>query len=474
MITLIVDNKHVVIENAPLRIIRALQLSTSYLVAGYYWAPSFRSHHWDGREHLLKFSIDYGYRVPTGLLATVYATIREYSVKIKIIDKRRQPKKLIEFRWNKKIKLRPHQAEAVKAITRGALPGRGILKMPIRSGKTFTMARIIYKLKAKTLFVVPSQLLLYQTRDALDDVLMRGGEIGVVGDSRWQECDITVATIQTLNIARKGGDPRYKKMLKKYDLVVFDECHHLTGDEWHDVILGFDSLYKIGLSATVFLTSTKEMERGVIWLQGCCGDVQYEVDMSRLIKEGWLMKPYIRLYPVNKPNLHEQKWSQSLLNEAIYENKTRNNLIVKLACEYVGKGMSVLIVSNRINQTESLLMKLDDTPVTVETITGRVGVKRRRDIIENFITGRTQVLVGTVFGEGIDIPEVECVINAEGGTDVKATTQRMRNLTPFKGKKKAVFIDFVDVMNKYFTKHSMSRVKVYRSEPEFNIKLIKS
>jgi len=471
MVTLIANNHHVRIKGASRKALRKLEKRASYRVAGFQFAPSFQRGWWDGREHLLKFSNKHGYRVPIGLLAEVYLELRRNGVKCRVVDKRRRPTDTVEYDWNPDVELGAHQVEAAESITGPVLPGRGILKMPIRSGKTWTMAKVAHTLKVRTLVIVNSQLLLYQTRDAIDHVLMRGGDIGVVGDSEWQESDITVATIHTLVKARETKSARYKEMLSRYDLVVFDECHHLRGDVWRQVMTDFDAFYKVGLSATVYMENEREMERGVIWLKACCGDVRCDIPTSRLIKEGWLVKPTILLYKIKRPDLHEQRWSQSLQNEAIYENEVRNKRIVELAQENVAQGMRVLVISNRLNQIGLLKMMLDDTDLVCEAVTAKNKAASRRDTIQEFAKGHVHVLVGTVFGEGVDIPEVECVINAEGGRDVKATVQRMRNLTPSKGKTKAIFIDFMDMTNSYFAEHSRERLKVYLSEPEFEVKL---
>jgi hypothetical protein len=48
----------------------------------------------------------------------------------------------------------------------------------------------------------------------------------------------------------------------------------------------------------------------------------------------------------------------------------------------------------------------------------------------------------------------------------------MRNMTPATGKTKAVFIDIMDITNKHFAKHSSERLKIYKEEPAFDIKII--
>jgi superfamily II DNA or RNA helicase len=115
---------------------------------------------------------------------------------------------------------------------------------------------------------------------------------------------------------------------------------------------------------------------------------------------------------------------------------------------------------------------MDRYHIDFETITGNDDNDTRQRRVKAFVKGDTGVLVGTVFGEGVDIPEIECVINAEGGRDVKATVQRMRNLTPSAGKTEAVFIDFIDVTNSYFAEHTAERIASYRSESAFDIKIV--
>jgi len=490
VLTLDIDNRHVRIQGASRKVIRRLEAICSYKVAGHVYSQAFRTGRWDGREHLLKYSDKHGYRVAIGLLGDIREALEHLGVDYLVNHRsRRALGPRIEFEWNSDITLRPYQHEAIKALlqdTQFLFYGSGILKMPIRSGKTKTAAGVIHELKCRTLFIVPSQMLLHQTKASLEESLCC--EVGMIGDGEFYERDITVATIQTL-AAGKGGvvedeagkkkkikpKPWYKPLLTRYDCVIFDECHHLRGDKWHKVMMDLDALYRIGLSATAYLDNERENERGVIWLKACCGPVRIDIDTSRLIEEGWLMRQHVELYVVREPNLHDRRgWSQSLLNEAIYENETRNSLVVTKAVEKVKQGLKVLIVSNRLNQIQLLAEMMEDQPkLNYSVVTGNDSSKARKIKVGEFTGGDCNVLVGTVFGEGIDIPEIECVINAEGGRDVKSTVQRMRNLTPHKDKVDAVFVDFMDMTNSYFAEHSKERLAAYRSEPAFVINVVK-
>ena len=490
-VQLIVDNRYVQIKGASRRTIRNLESATSYLVAGFMFSPAFRAKKWDGREHLLKFSTKRGYRAPVGLLGDICDALSAEHTRYELdTGPRERLSKPVSFRWNTGIELRPYQNDAIAAIlTEGAWDyGSGLLKMPIRSGKTKTAARLIYELRARTLFIVPSQMLLHQTYDSLEEALP-GAHISKIGDGQWDdEGDIVVATVQSLT-KRAGGTfvdpetkkkykrkptPEYKELCRKFDLVIFDEAHHLRGDSWHGVVMDFHARYRIGLSATIYLTHDREVERGAIWLKACCGDVRYEIEPSELIRQGYLMRQNVELVPIREPEgLKDRKWSKRLQDDAIYMNSYRNAVCALKAKEKVEEGMKVLVVSRRHAQVDQLCAMLDEIGMTVEAVTGKEGQRRREELVDGFVSGYTQVLVGTVFGEGIDIPAVEAVVNAEGGRDVKATVQRQRNMTKAEGKTKCVFVDMVDLTNEYFAVHSSERVAAYRSEDEYEVEVTK-
>ena len=92
-------------------------------------------------------------------------------------------------------------------------------------------------------------------------------------------------------------------------------------------------------------------------------------------------------------------------------------------------------------------------------------------MVAEFVNDGVDVLVGTVFGEGVDLPEAAAVVNAEGGRSMINTIQRLRNLTMHTGKSEAVVVDFIDETNGYLAEHSLARLEVYRSESAFRVKL---
>ncbi len=479
MATVLIGNSYITAWEISPGVAKALDRATSYLVAGHFFDPRFKRKIWDGREHLMQKLLDPGsYRLPVGLIDVVRKILHEHDVRVTygITKAQAKPPKL-DLPWQGP-ELRGYQREAVAAFMdpkRTQSLSRGILDMPIRSGKTLTAAAVAHELGTTTIFLVPSQLLLEQTAKAFRKALKT--DVGIIGKGIWDPKGVTIASVQML-VARRGksiftAKPEYRALAGKFGLVIFDELHHLTGPVWHKVILDIDARYRLGLSATVFLEDSHEIERGVIWLKACTGDVVYKVSASRLVEEGHLLRPDVRLHRVTEPDLSDWKdWSQALKDRGIYMNDGRNQLITDLVVEHVGLGRRTLVVSKSLKQVASLVTRIKAAGIECKSMTGSTPGPQRQKLIAKFIAGDLLVIVGTVFGEGVDIPECEAVINADGGRDKKATVQRMRCLTPSPGKKGAYVDDFMDSTNPYLARHSLERLKVYREEPAFKVRMI--
>jgi superfamily II DNA or RNA helicase len=293
--------------------------------------------------------------------------------------------------------------------------------------------------------------------------------------------------VDSITFLEQGGNGEFERVCRDgyvYNLeiendhtyfangIVVHNCHHSKAEAWHLTIMDFAGLYRVGLSATIYLDNVRENERGVIWVKACCGRVKIDVPTSRLVKAGYLMTQNVEMHTIDRPDLSGRKWCKKLQDEAIYENPVRNAKIVELVKQRVGEDLCVLVISNRHNQISLLAQALDATSIPFDVIIGSDDTTTRKRKVESFKKGDTKVLIGTVFGEGVDIPEVEVVINAEGGRDVKATVQRQRNLTPHADKREAVFIDFIDETNQYFLRHSRERLATYRAESAFNVKIV--
>lgn len=482
-VTLTISNRFVRVDGVDLKTLRELDKICSYRVAGYWFSPAYKSRRWDGKEHLFKFTQKQGYHAPAGMAEDIARVLKKRDVFYEVKFLRGYHSEPQRFRWNPDVQLRDYQWEAVNALTHGAVPGRGVLKMPIRSGKTKTVAKVLHLIGRRALFVVPSKWLLHQTIASLREC-MPDAPIGQIGDGVYDVQFFTVATIQSLagmapvrKTRKKEGraaHPDYATLMSSFDVGVFDEAHHIRGDgDWYRVFVDLDARFKIGVSATIFFDNTKEQESGIIWLRGTCGPIRYEVSASRLIQAGYLLAQSVKMYRVHEPDdVRDARYSATLKKKCITENHRRNEMIAAIVREQAPR--KTIVIAREHAHIKAICDALDDEGVSFRVLTGRTSQDQRMDYVDDFTSKRgPHVLVGNVLGEGVDIPDVEVVVNAEGGKDEKQTWQRQRNLTVVEGSKKApLMVDFYDCMSKVFLKHSKARLKVYQSEGEFSAEVL--
>lgn len=421
---------------------------------------------WDGKEHLVKY---YGDAIgfPIGLTPRVAKMLNELGFDVSYTDTRPPAPRLKSPVSYVGDMLRYYQTDAVGAAirNRGVMTGRGVIVMPVRSGKTKTVESIISLLNCPSLFLVPSRGLLGQTyRSFCRD--LEGVEIGICGDGKWQPGDVTVSTVQTL-VARPV---EAIQLIKKMGLIVGDEGHHFRGEVWRKLMLTSQVRYQLIVTGTAWFNPDEPQEEDMIWLQAATGPVLYRIGMSRLIAEGYLKRPIILIYTVEDTVSGGGKGSwNAWYDRAIVNNPVRNAAIASLAQDATRYHLRVLVDTGRHEQMWAIQKMLTARGVACEAIHGKLSTTTRDRLMERFSKGDIQVLVGTVLGEGIDIPELEVVINAEGGKSKVAAIQRLRNLTVCEGKGEVVVIDFYDRIGAKLEEHSMERLVIYNSIRGFEI-----
>ena len=470
---LIVTNSYCLLKTTDRALGRKLDQRTSYKVAGYVWSEAYRRGGWDGKEHLCK-TVKGGIRFPVGLIQDVLQVLENLGAKVEVEDRRRESAGArLNLLWHREdIELRPYQQEAVDSVfeDRGFATGKGLLNLPTRSGKTVIAAAIIHRLDRPALFIVPADLLLKQAADFFETVFRV--PVGRYGGGDKEIRPITVASVQSL--MRGIERPEVRRLLESVDLVFFDEVHHVQGQKFRDVLMACDAFYKVGLSATIFLTRKGENETGTIHLKGATGRILYTITPSYLIEHGFLVQPTIELYRVTEPDLHGYSWSEELYSRAIADCDSFNSRVIRLTKEALRERgyRTALIPCKRIEHAEKLHTLARHHGLKSLVLIGPTPASARAAAIGSLRRGELEVLIGTIFGEGVDIPEVDCVVNAEGLKSRVAALQRLRNLTPSEGKDGALVIDFMFMTNRYLTDHSLARLKEYKRHGAFRLVVV--
>lgn len=452
-----------------------IDAATSFLLPGHQFMPSFQEGKWDGRRHLWNHKTQ---SFPAGLAERVQELLRSEGVVYEVVPPPELPEGTLQFEAPK-LTLRDYQQECLEAALQAR---RGVIELATGSGKTAVATCIINHLRHRTLFLVHTRDLLYQTREYMEQQL--GVKVGQAGDGVVRIEPVTVATVQTCAKAlgiklAKTEDDEEKLEDDKTDLrgtrellintirncpvVFFDECHHLPADCCYSLAMETQGAgYRYGLSATPYRS-----DRMDLLLEAALGAKIYRANASVLIEKGFLVPPHITFenVPATSLQLADQDY-QSIFLTCVLTNPVRNQLIANAVREIVSQGMTVLVLVSQVRHGEILQGLLADVPL----VQGSDPAEKRRVIFRDLETGRQPAVIATTLAdEGLDIPTLGAVVLASGGKSETRALQRIgRALRPAQGKTKALVIDFFDNAP-YLTEHSLKRIEVFRSEPLFQV-----
>ena len=107
------------------------------------------------------------------------------------------------------------------------------------------------------------------------------------------------------------------------------------------------------------------------------------------------------------------------------------------------------------------MMKTVDVPA-FRFLSGEHSREEIEFVKEAAKTRELKILIVTskLFGEGVDIPAVDVLINAAGGKSAIVFIQMFgRGLRPAEGKDALMYLDFIDNAHRYLKNHSRARMR---------------
>lgn len=367
-------------------------------------------------------------------------------------------KYLPKTRVNYPIPLRDYQEQAISSMLYWK---RGIILLPTGSGKTLTfLSFLLHYPEARTLIIAHTQDLLKQTYDRAKE--MFPGEVGMWGGGVKDSNRITIATIQTLN---KMWHMSYSELHDDTDILIVDECHHFQHFDgaYSKFFYQCPAPFRFGFTATLPRT-----EEGLMCIKGHMGEVIYQKSQIELSESKILAKVKIRQRMIPPTNVTDIRKYQDIYDRCIINNRTRHRIILEEANNFVVKEKGiVLILVTRIdhgNQLYFLAQKLFPAMRT-EFIWGQTEMETRSSLKEAFNKKEIDCVISTVFGEGVDIPNLSHIINASGGKSEIKTIQNIgRGLRKPPGKEFVILLDFFDKSNPYLISHYGQRISTYFQE----------
>ena len=370
--------------------------------------------------------------------------------------------------------LRDYQEQAV----RFAMAHRHcIIEIPTGRGKSLISLAIVNEIirerPLRVLVLVPTTVLLDQWID--DGFKASGVEASAVGGGMKKWGQFTVSTYQSAI--------RNLEQMPQFNIVVFDEVHHLFSPEYSKILLTLlnspdaDLKYLIGLTATVreygeakamqnryfpdvFSKSLEDFQAGAgkipvqIERKPVMFDeyekTQYESDQAKIKRANRTLGPipewakYTRSPDESLRNMAYAAISAyARVRRLLTETPEKLKEILQILDHNDGQ---FIIFSDTIDGIKSIEKVLQESGISEGSIYSGIKASERHRILEGLRDGSIRVLVGgNAISEGLDLPDISNVILTS--MLVKSTRtpiQRLgRVLRPKQGKRVKIFLVYV-------------------------------
>lgn len=344
----------------------------------------------------------------------------------------------------------PHEAQE-KALfnlqkTREDGFNRALAILATGLGKTILSALDVKLIKAKrVLFIVHINEILKQTKDSFEKVIpnMKDDMGFYTGKQKDKNKNILFASIQTI-----GRDKHIQNFPKDYfDYIIIDETHHTAAPTYKKIFDYFTPKFFLGLTATPDRMDRKDI------LGFYNNNVVFEMGQGDAIEQGYLA-------PFNYIGLKDNiDYSDIYFNGFKYDTKDlnkhllideRDQAVIKKFKELAGDRKTIAFCAS-IEHADRCVKKFKEAGINSisvhsqsENIEGHES-EGKDALIKHFRQGKCQVaFVVDMFNEGVDIPDVSCLLFLRPTESKTIFIQHMgRGLRVSPKKENTLILDFI-------------------------------
>jgi superfamily II DNA or RNA helicase len=355
------------------------------------------------------------------------------------------------LRWNQG-KMAPHDAQksALNALslTRAEGNSRGLVVMATGLGKTYTAIFDAEAFQAKRiLFLVHVEHILKQAKNSFEKVMPeRSQEMGFFTGNTKEHSgkNIIFATVQTMS--RDANLHQFEP--DHFDYVVIDEAHHTAAATYTKLSNYFQPKFFLGLTATPDRLDEQDI------LQFFGDNLVYEMDQEEAIKQGYLAKlHYLGFFDnVDYSKIHWNgfRYDSNDLNKLLMI-KARDEAVIEKYNE-LAKGKKTIAFCVSIDHAEWSAEQFRLAGIDAIAIHSKIedrdsggAYQSASEIINAFERDEHQVVfVVDMLNEGIDIPDVECLLLLRPTQSNTIMTQQIgRGLRIAPGKEEVLVLDFI-------------------------------
>lgn len=375
--------------------------------------------------------------------------------------------------------LRPYQDKLKHDIYEAWKAGHKnvMAQLPTGMGKTKTFCSLVDEMAIKSPERLPTAIIVHRKElvQQISLTLAEEGIIhniiapknviqGIIGNHRrllrraYYDFNslITVVSVDTLN-ARKD---RYAPWAEKIRLWVTDEAAHLLqNNKWGKAVACFPNAIGLGVTATPRRLDKRGLGRhadGVF-------DTMVEGPPTRWgIQNGFLCPYKIAIPPSDYKNFLERASTGSDFSKEAMINAGRKSQIVGDVLESYRKfadGLQAILFADSIETGEKIEKKYNDAEIKAVLLTSDTPDKERFESLLAFKAKQIRILINVdLFDEGLDVPGIECVIQARPTMSVSKYLQMVgRGLRPAPGKPHLILIDHVGNVTEHGLPDSLRR-----------------
>jgi superfamily II DNA or RNA helicase len=356
------------------------------------------------------------------------------------------------------VALRSYQSEALAAWTDTMW---GTIVLPTGSGKTRVALAAAAALRAPTVILCPTRVLLAQWAEAVRAVYR--GPVGVVGDGEHTVEDVTIMTFESA----------YRKMDAigdRFALLVVDEAHHFAAGVRGEALEACAAPYRLGLTAT----APDAGSEGEAALAKVVGPVVYEksigdlagehlapfdvvrlrvaLDQEERVRYAKLARPFLQMkYELR---LGEARLDWDAMVRVMAKTPAGRRALsswhgaVALATFPIEKRRLAARLVERHREDRMLVFAAlaeDARTISRDNLVPAITADTRRaerdEILAQFRDGELGCIVSArVLNEGVDVPDANVAVLLGASLGVREQVQRIgRVLRPRPGKRAIVY-----------------------------------
>ncbi len=356
--------------------------------------------------------------------------------------------------------LRPEQQSAVDAWEANK---RGVIVMPTGTGKTEVALHLMHRNPCSTLIVAPVRDLMYQWHRRI--LAAFDCDAGIIGDNTFNVRPVSVTTYDSAAI-------HMAKLGNRFELIVFDECHHLPGDFRREAALMSIAPLRLGLTATPERSDGRHKD-----LDDLIGPVVYDLpikqvrgktlaefeivripvslsaeEQSRYDDHSRIVRQYMFRRRESDPKFNWQDLCADVatdpearhalaayrLKQAIEDRaEEKLRVIEDLFRLHAGTLLIVFAGSNAMARDISIRF-------LIPCLLSHCGKRERQDILEGLQEGSYPAIVcNQVLDEGVDVPAVKVAIVVGGTASTKQAKQRLGRILRVSGNARATLYEVV-------------------------------